>query len=86
MNVKKEAPNAVSRGKATSPLLAEYEEKIRTEIRVLLVQKNLSQKTVAYALETAGIRESPKGLSAKLNSGTFSAAYYLAIKDVIDGL
>lgn len=86
MNFKKEALNAAGKRKATSPLLAEYEEKVRTEIRVLLAQKNLSQKTVAYALETAGIRESSKGLSAKLNSGTFSAAYYLAIKDVIDGL
>ena len=86
MNVKKEAPRAASTGKATSPLLAEYEEKIRTEIRVLLAQKNLSQKTVAYALETAGIRESSKGLSAKLNRGAFSAAYYLALKDVIGSL
>lgn len=86
MNFEKEGPNAASKGKATSPLLAEYEEKVRTEIRVLLAQKNLSQKTVAYALETAGIRESSKGLSAKLNSGTFSAAYYLALKDVIDRL
>lgn len=86
MNIKQVAPNPAGRGKATSPLLTEYEERVKTEIRVLLAQKNLSQKTVAYALESAGIRETSKGLSAKLNSGTFSAAYYLALKDVIGSL
>jgi predicted XRE-type DNA-binding protein len=86
MNIKQEALNTASRGKTTSPLLAEYEERVKTEIRVLLAQKNLSQKTVAYALERAGIKESSKGLSAKLSSGKFSAAHYLALKDVIGSL
>jgi len=44
------------------------------------------QKTVAYALEKRGINETAKGLSAKLATGKFSAAYYLAIKDVIQSL
>jgi hypothetical protein len=37
-------------------------------------------------LEKRGIRESEKGLSAKIAAGTFSAAYYLAISEVIDSL
>lgn len=73
-------------GKEASPLLKAYEERIKKEMRVILAEKDVSQKQVAYALETAGIKESPKGLSAKLNSGTFSAAYYLALKDVLAAL
>lgn len=63
--------------------LRTYEEAVRRELRVLMAEKNLAQKTVVHALERAGIRETTKGLSAKLNAGTFSAAYYLAIKDAI---
>lgn len=69
-----------------SPGLTPYEESVRRELRVLIAEKNLAQKTIAHALGQAGIRETAKGLSAKLNAGTFSAAYYLAIKDVIKAL
>lgn len=69
-----------------SPGLALYEEVLRRELRVLIAEKNLAQKTVAHALGKVGVRETAKGLSAKLNAGTFSAAYYLAIKDVIKAL
>jgi hypothetical protein len=72
--------------KEGSPGLARYEEAVSRELRVLLAGKNVSQKTVAHALGSMGIRETPKGLSAKLNAGTFSAAYYLALKDVINAL
>lgn len=72
--------------KDESPLLRDYEEKIKTEMRVLLATKNLSQKEVARALENAGIKESAKGLSSKMNAGTCSAAYYLAFKDVLSKL
>lgn len=70
--------------KDESPLLRVYEEKIKTEMGVLLAAKRLSQKEVARALEKAGIKESAKGLSSKINAGTCSAAYYLAFKDIIN--
>lgn len=70
--------------KDESPLLRAYEEKIKTEMGVLLAGKRLSQKEVARALEKAGIKESAKGLSSKINAGTCSAAYYLAFKDIIN--
>ena len=72
--------------KEESPLLRDYEEKIKTEMRVILAEKRLSQKEVARALEKAGIKESPKGLSSKMNAGTCSAAYYLAFKDIVDAM
>jgi hypothetical protein len=73
-------------GKGDSPLLKSYEERISTEMRVLLAAKNLSQKEVAFALEKAGIKESAKGLSSKINAGTCSAAYFLAFKDIVDSM
>jgi hypothetical protein len=72
--------------KEESPLLKAYEEKIKMEMRVMLAAKNLSQKEVAWALERAGIKESAKGLSSKMNAGTCSAAYFLAFKDVVDSI
>lgn len=72
--------------KETPSLLQTYEKQIQKEIRVLIAEKGLSQKKVAYAMEKAGIKETPKGLSAKIGTGTFSAAYYLALKAVINSL
>lgn len=71
---------------AVSPGLQAYEQRVSQELRVLMAQKNLAQKAVARALERMGINETAKGLSAKLAAGTFSAAYYLAVKDVIKSL
>lgn len=72
--------------KEGSPGLARYEEAVSRELRVLLAEKNVSQKTVAHALGRMGIRETPKGLSAKLSAGTFSAAYYIAFKELLKTL
>ena len=68
------------------PLLKKYEARVSTELRVLLATKNVTQKQVARALENAGIKETPKGLSAKIKAGTCSAAYYLAIKDIVESI
>ena len=84
MNASKGRPPGTC--KEESSLLRAYEERIKTEMRVLLAAKNLSQKEVARALEMAGIKESPKGLSSKMNAGTCSAAYFLAFKDVLNSL
>lgn len=64
-------------------VLKPFEEQIKTEIRVLIATKDVNLKKVAYAMTKAGIEESAKGLSAKLKAGTFSAAYYLALKETI---
>lgn len=69
-----------------SPGLQDYEQLASQELRVLMAQKNLAQKAVARALEGVGINETAKGLSAKLAAGTFSAAYYLAVREVIKSL
>jgi len=66
--------------------LLRYEKAVSRELRVLMASKKLPLKVVAGELEKMGIRETDKGLSAKLKKGTFSAAYYLAIKDAIDAL
>lgn len=66
--------------------LLRYEKAASRELRVLMASKNLPQKVVAAKLEELGICETAKGLSAKLNAGTFTAAYYLAIKKAIDEL
>lgn len=84
MNLSKGRPSGT--GKEESSLLRVYEEKIKAEMRILLAAKNLSQKQVARALEMAGVKESPKGLSSKMNAGTCSAAYFLAFKDVVNSL
>ncbi|MGG5150968.1 DUF6471 domain-containing protein [Alcaligenes aquatilis] len=69
-----------------SPGLQDYEQLASQELRVLMAQKNLAQKAVARALAGVGINETAKGLSAKLTAGTFSAAYYLAVREVIKSL
>lgn len=66
--------------------LARYEEEVRRELRVLIAEKDLLQKEVAAGLEKLGIPETTKGLSAKLRAGTYSAAYYLALKEAIKRL
>lgn len=71
---------------AVSPGLREYEALVSRELRILMADKNLSQKAVARALEKMGISETAKGLSAKLAAGTFSAAYYVAVLEVIESL
>lgn len=71
---------------AVSPGLQEYEELVSRELRILMADKNLSQKAVARALEKMGIFETAKGLSAKLSAGTFSAAYYVAVLEAIESL
>lgn len=84
MRTSKGRPSGVT--KAESPLLRGYEEKVRTQMRVLLAEKNISQKEAARALEKAGVKETPKGLSSKLNAGTCSAAYYLAFIDTVNSM
>lgn len=66
-----------------APGLAPYRQALVRELRVRIVEKNLRQKQIAAALEEAGIPETAKGLSAKLREGRFSAAFYLAVKEVI---
>jgi hypothetical protein len=76
----------VSRARPKSVGLRVYEKKASYQLRMLIAQKNLRLKVVSAALEKRGIRESEKGLSAKIAQGTFSAAYFLAIREVIDSL
>jgi|GEM_PF-4327331 len=71
---------------AVSPGLRKYEALVSQNLRVRMAEKNLSQKAVARALEKLGINETAKGLSAKMAAGTFSAAYYLAVIEVIESL
>lgn len=75
-----------TRAKPKSDGLRVYEKKVATVLRLLIAQKNLRLKVISAELERRGIRESEKGLSAKIAAGTFSAAYYVAIKEVIDSL
>lgn len=86
MTPSQQNPQREKRAKEKSHALHGYEEKVRRELRVLIAQKNLRLKAISFALEARGIRESEKGLSAKLAAGTFSAAYYIAIKEVIEEL
>lgn len=72
-----------NRAKPKSEGLKTYEDMVAKELRVLIAEKRLRLKAISRELERSGIRESEKGLSGKLAAGTFSAAYYLAIKEVI---
>lgn len=64
--------------------LEEYRTRASNELRALLRQKRWPQKTLAIVLTERGIPETDRGLSAKLRRGTFSAAYYLAVKEIIE--
>ncbi|WP_288108597.1 DUF6471 domain-containing protein [Limnobacter sp.] len=74
------------RAKPKSDGLKAFEERVAEEIRMLIAKKIIRLKVISHGLEQLGIRESEKGLSAKLKAGTFSAAYYVAIKQVIENL
>ena len=75
-----------SRAKPKSNGLKPYEDQVARELRVLIAEKGLRLKAISNALEDLDIRESEKGLSAKIAAGTFSAAYFAAIKKVISAL
>lgn len=80
------APVRVYRARPKSSGLRAYEKKASYLLRVLIAKKNLRLKVISAELGKRGIRESEKGLSAKIAKGTFSAAYFLAIREVIDSL
>ena len=80
------APTKAPRAKPKSAGLEKYEREVAGFLRVLIAEKNLRLKTISDELVERGIRESEKGLSAKLSKGTFSAAYLFAVQEVIEGL
>ncbi len=71
------------RRKEESPGLTKYENAASKELRINLAEHNIPNKLVAAGLETKGIKETEKGLSAKMVAGTFSLAYYLAVREVL---
>lgn len=74
-------------GRAKKPIgLAPFERLVSKRLRIRLAELNLPQKTIAAELEKLGIPETAKGLSAKIKAGTFSAAYYEAVQEVITTL
>jgi hypothetical protein len=77
-------PTPTHRAKPKSAGLKKYERKVARTLWKMIMAKDLRLKIVSAELEKLGIRESEKGLSAKLAKGTFSAAYFFALKEVID--
>ena len=75
--------SGLQRAKPKREGLKAYEDMVAKELRMLIAEKRLRLKVIRNELERLGIRESEKGLSGKLAAGTFSAAYYVAIKEVI---
>lgn len=63
--------------------LIPFEQKVARELRELIAGKDLPLKSVVHQLEALGVRESEKGLSAKLRAGTFTAAFYIAVKEAV---
>lgn len=79
-------PTPTHRAKPKSAGLKKYERKVARTLWKMIIAKDLRLKIISDELVKLGIRESEKGLSAKLAKGTFSAAYYFAVKEVIDRL
>ena len=60
-----------------------FREQAKNILRAELKRQGFSYKDLANALGEKGVHETDKNIANKLSRGTFTAAYFLMILDVI---
>lgn len=60
-----------------------YREQAKNILRAELKRQGLSYKELADALGERGVNETDKNIANKLSRGTFTAAFFIMVLDVI---